>query len=79
MEAMDFVANDERTNLIPQVRVVAIYHFIAVPVRIVYQPFTAMTQIELLCTDLIADILVSDIQPLRIMCFENFVVLFTSS
>jgi len=39
------------------VRLVAIYHFIAVPVRVVYRPFSHMYQIELLCTDLPADIL----------------------
>jgi len=39
------------------VRVVAIYHIIAVPVRIVYQPFDRMDHMLLLCTDLPADIL----------------------
>ena len=49
----------------------AIYHFIAVPVRIVYQPFSAMTQIELLSTDLLADVLVRDLQQLRIVRFSE--------
>jgi len=39
------------------VRVVAIYHIIAVPVRIVYQQFDWWDDVLLLCTDLPADIL----------------------
>jgi len=39
---------------------VATYYLIAVPVRIVYQPFSSMTQIELLGTDLLADVLVRE-------------------
>ena len=39
------------------VRFVAIYHLMVVPVRIVYQPFTHPGQLELLSTDLPADIL----------------------
>jgi len=39
------------------VRFVAIYHLMVVPARIVYRPFTHAGQLELLCTDLPADIL----------------------
>ena len=36
---------------------VAIYHFVVVPVRICFAPWTSMLDYRLLCTDLVADIL----------------------
>ena len=53
-----------------QIRTVSLYHFIAVPVRIVYQPFSYITQPELLGTDLIADILVRGLRHI-LKCVDS--------
>ncbi len=37
--------------------VVAIYHFLVVPVRIMFLPWSSMTDFRALCSDLVADIL----------------------
>ena len=38
--------------------IVAVYHFLAVPIRISFLPWSNMTEVWPLCTDLIADILI---------------------
>ena len=40
------------------VRAVAVYHFLAVPVRITFRPFSSLSDPYLLCTDLVADAMI---------------------
>jgi hypothetical protein len=51
---------------------VGVYHFIVVPIRICFVPWSSMLDIRALCTDLLADIItISNVLVLANISYKN--------